>query len=373
MEYLLSDHHRIKKEEFRLFAEKELDCDCSYPLSNLKKAGERGYMGLHVPTEWNGAGEDFLTYTFFIEEVSRICPSTGVILSVHSSVGTNPVLNYGTDEQKKKFMPGLASGELIAAFALTEAEAGSDAASLASTATKVEGGYLVNGTKVFITSGGIADIYIVFATVSRELGSKGITAFIVEKDWDGLSYGNPERKMGLNRSCTTELVMDNLFIPDANLLGIEKEGFSIAKSVLSGGRIGIAAQGLGLAQACIDRVVKIISNQGSSDSDLREACGFIMANLATELEAARLVVYYAALLKENGVKCSKESSMAKVLATDTAVKIADRCIDVASFYNAKGDEKLNSLFCDAKVLQIYEGTNQVQRIVISRELLSAES
>jgi len=369
MGFLLSNYHLSKKEEFRSFAEKELDCDNSYPAVNLQKASARGYMGLHVAKEWGGSGEDFLTYILLVEEVSRICPSTGVILSVHSSVGTNPILYYGSKEQKEKYLPGLASGELLAAFALTEESAGSDAAALTTAAVKVENGFILNGNKIFITSGGVADLYIVFATLNRDLGSEGITAFIVEKGSDGLSYGKPERKMGLNRSCTTGLQMDDLFLADSFLLGNEREGFDIAKSVLDAGRIGIAAQGLGIAQASLDRTVEIVKEKTLTGEVLKEACGFTVADLATELEAARLMVYSAALLKDKKAKCSLEASMAKVIAADTAVHITAKCIDVASIIGAGGDVLLANMFCDAKVLQIYEGTSQVQRIVISRELL----
>ena len=369
MPFALSDHHRIKREEFRQFADHEMDSGDHFPRQNLQKAAQRGYYGLPIPKEYGGQGEDFLTYILFVEEISRVCASTGVIMAVHTSVGTFPLLYFGTEQQKKRYIPGLAGGELLGAFALTEAGAGSDAAALSTTAVAVDGGYLLNGCKLFITSGGEADVYTVFATADRSLGRKGISAFLVEKGMAGLTAGNPEKKMGLNRSHTTELRMEDLFIPASNRLGEEGTGFTIAMSLLDGGRIGIAAQGLGLAQASLDYTIAHFKDQEAKGCKAEQSTCFILANLAARLEAARLLVYRAAALKEMGISCLKEASMAKMFVTDLAVSAASHCIDLCGRSAAASDNPLTRYLCDAKATQIYEGSNQVQRILVAREIL----
>ncbi len=370
MNFVLSDYHAAKKEEFRRFAETEIDRGEHYPRENLQKAAARGYMGLPLPREWGGQGEDFLTYTLLIEELSRVCASTGAIIAVHTSVGTFPLLYFGTDLQKKRYLAGLAHGELLGAFALTEAGAGSDAAALNTGAKAVNGGYLLNGCKLFITSGGEADLYTVFATVDRSRGHKGISAFLVEKGLPGLTAGKSEKKMGLNRSSTTEIRMEDVHVPASNRLGQEGAGFHIAMSLLDGGRIGIAAQGLGLARAALDYTTAYLKEQEISGQKPGQSAAFTLADLATRLEAARLLVYRAAAVKESGKKCSREASMAKYYATDLAVAVATRCIDLCGIPAAGSAGPLAGYFCDAKATQIYEGTNQIQRIVVARELLN---
>ncbi len=370
MNFVLSSYHQAKREEYRRFAKEEIDSGDHYPEENLEKAARKGYMGLPLPPEWGGGGEDFLTYTILIEELSRVCASTGAIIAVHTSVGTFPLYYFGTEDQKKNYLSGLARGELLGAFALTEAEAGSDAASLAATAVRSGGGYILNGCKLFITSGDRADLYTVFATIDRSLGYKGITAFLVEKGTPGLTPGKPEKKMGLNRSNTTEVRMEDLYIPASNRLGEEGSGFSIAMSLLDGGRIGIAAQGLGLAQAVIDYTASFLKEQQEhSGRETGQYKAFKLAGLAAKLEAARLLVYRAALVKDAGQKCSREASMAKYYTTDLAMEAAASCIDLCGFPAAEAGNPLAGYFCDAKAPQIYEGTNQIQRLVVSRELL----
>lgn len=369
MELVLSEYHQKRWEEFKLFADSELDRGGQFPHENLKKAGERGYMGLPIPQAWGGKGEDFLTYILMLEEVSRVCASTGVILSVHTSVATFPLLYFGSDEQKNRFLPDLASGKLLGAFALTEAGAGSDAAALAATATIVAGGYLLNGSKMFITGGGEADLFTVFATLDRSLGSKGITAFLVEKGCPGLVAGPPERKMGLNRSHTAEIRMEDLFIPASNRLGDEKAGFNIAMALLDGGRIGIAAQGLGLARAALEFTIKHLKKQERAGIKTGQWSAFVVADLAAKAEAARLLIYKAAKAKDSGSSCTREASMAKVFATDLAMDAATKCLDLCHSAGCGENNPLNRYFCDAKAPQIYEGSNQIQRIVVARELL----
>ncbi len=370
MNFLLSDYQLSRQEEFRRFAEEEIDTGEHFPRGNLRKAAERGYMGLPLPEEWGGENEDFLTYILLIEEISRVCAATGAIIAVHTSVGSFPILYFGTGEQKERYLPALARGEMLGAFALTEERSGSDAAALASTAVAEEGGYRLNGSKMFITSGGEADIYTLFATIDRSLGYKGITAFLVEGNSPGLHAGKSEKKMGLNRSSTTELSMQDLFVPAENRLGEEGKGFYIALSLLDGGRIGIGAQGLGLARASIDYTTEHLKEVEKTGKKTEQAVSFALADLAARLEAARLLVYRAAVAKDSGEKCSREASMAKYYATDLAMEAASRCIDLCSYHGGKADNPLAGYFCDAKAPQIYEGTNQIQRIVVARELLN---
>ncbi len=371
MHFNFSAKHREKQEEFSRFANAEIKpTSGSYPWDNLHKAAGKGYLGLPIPRKWGGQEEDFLTYVLLIEEISRVCASTGVIMSVHTSVGSLPLLTYGSEAQKERYLPGLARGELLSAFALTETGAGSDAAALRSTATPTADGYVLNGCKLFITSGGEADLYTVFTTLDPARGSKGICAFLVEKGMPGLSFGPPERKMGLKDSCTTELRMEGLMVPAANRLGAEGEGFKIALSGLDGGRIGVAAQGLGLARAALEATVAHLSGPGQASGNISQSTRFTLADLFTRLEAARLLAYRAAWLKGEGRHCGREASMAKLFATDLAVETTTRCIDLwNSAVESAAENPLFRYFCDAKVTQIYEGSNQIQRIVVARELM----
>ena len=295
-----------------------------------------------------------------------------MILAVNPSVGSVPLLYSGTESQKGRYLPGLAGGELLGAFALTEAGAGSDAAALQTSAVCTgEGGYRLNGSKLFITSGGEADLYTLFARSGPEKGSRGISAFLVEKDTPGLEVGPPERKMGLHGSVTTELRLNELQLPAENRLGEEGQGFALAMSLLDGGRIGIAAQGLGLAGAALEETAAWLrSPSGGGGAAPGQGGLFALADLFTGLEAARLLVYRAARLKEAGAPCSKEASMAKTFATDLAVRAAVRCRDLWGREGMRAENPLTRYFCDAKVTQIYEGSNQIQRLVIARELLN---
>ncbi len=368
MKLVMSDYHRRKREEFRCFAEEEMDSVGGFPRANLSKAGALGYMGLPIPFEYGGKGEDFLTYILLIEEISRKCASTGVIMAVHTSVGSFPLLYFGSEEQKEAYLPRLAAGKLLGAFALTEAGAGSDAAALTSSAKATGDGYILNGCKLFITSGGEADLYTVFATADRTAGRRGITAFLVEKGSEGLVFSKPEKKMGLHRSSTTELRMEELFVPLSKRLGSEGDGFAIAMSLLDGGRIGIAAQGLGLAGASIDYSIAVLKAGETQGGKTAQGAAFKLVDLGTRLEAARLLTYRAAAMKEAGLRCSKEASMAKIFATDLAMAAASCCFDLCGV-SCLADERPSRYFCDAKATQIYEGANQIQRIVVAREIL----
>ncbi len=370
MNFVLSHQHLARREEFRRFATEELDHGAQFPAENLRKAARKGYLGLPLPHQWGGGGTDFLTYTLLIEELSRICAATGLIIAVHTSVGTYPLYYFGTQAQKQRYLNGLARGDLLGAFALTEPGAGSDAGNLSTSARKSGAGYLLNGSKLFITSGDRADLYTVFATIDRNLGHKGITAFLVEKGTAGLIPGKPEKKMGLNRSNTTELRLEDLYLPASNRLGEEGRGFGIAMALLDGGRIGIAAQALGIARAAIDYTKSYLKEeQGQSGLKTGQGPAFQLADLATKLEASRLLVYRAAQIKDAGKKCSREAAMAKYYSADLAMEAAICCMNICGFRAAFFDHPLAGYFCDAKATQIYEGTNQVQRLVVAREIL----
>ena len=340
-----------------------------FSIEIVKKMGELGLMGIPIPEKYGGSGMDFTSYIQTIHELSKVSATVGVILSVHTSVGTNPILYFGNEEQKRRFLPRLASGEYLGAFALTEPGAGSDAGSLKTTAKETDVSYILNGSKVFITNGGVADTYITFARTGDN--SKDISAFIVEKDSPGLIIGKKEKKMGLHGSNTVQLTFDQCVIPKGNLLGEKGSGFNIAMANLNIGRIGIAAQGLGIAEAALEYAVNyakerkqfgksIASNQGIS---------FKLADMATATESAKLLTYHAATLIEQGVPCAKETSMAKLAATRTAMNNAIEAIQIFGGYGYTEEYPVERLFRDAKVTEIYEGTNEIQHIVIANHLL----
>lgn len=341
-----------------------------FPKDIVKEMGELGLMGITIPEEYGGAEMDFMSYIIAIHELSKVSATVGVILSVHTSVGTNPILYFGSEEQKQKYVPKLASGEYLGAFCLTEPAAGSDAGSLKSRAVKDGNHYVINGSKVFITNGGEADVYIVFANTDPEKGSRGISAFIVEKDTPGFIVGKDEEKMGLHGSRTVQLTFEDMRVPAENLLGEEGDGFKIAMANLDVGRIGIAAQALGIAEAALDEAVAyskerkqfgkpIVANQG---------IGFKLADMATAVEASRLLVYRAANLRQLGKPCGQEASMAKLFASKTAVDVAIDAVQVFGGYGYTEEYPVERLFRDAKITEIYEGTSEIQKLVISKHL-----
>ena len=342
-----------------------------FPRDILKKMGELGLMGMTTPESLGGSGMDFTSYIMAINEISKISATVGVILSVHTSVGTNPILYFGTEEQKKKYVPKLASGEYLGAFCLTEPEAGSDAGALKTRAVKKEDHYVINGSKVFITNGGEADVYIVFASTSPEKGSKGISAFIVEKDTPGLVIGKNEHKMGLHGSKTVQLTFENMKVPAENLLGTEDAGFKIALANLNAGRIGIAAQALGIAEAALNAATNYAKEriQFGKPIAANQGVGFKLADMATSVEAARLLVYRAADMQSRGIPISKEASMAKLFASRTAVEVTTEAVQIFGGYGYTKDYPVERYFRDAKVTEIYEGTSEIQKIVISKAYL----
>lgn len=348
------------------------DQNHEFPWENIKKMAELGLMGVPIPEEWGGAGCDYLSYIITIEEISRACASTGVILAVHTSVGTFPILLFGTEEQKKKYVPKLAAGEYIGAFALTEPNAGSDPSNLA-TAARLEGDhYVVNGSKIFISNAGVASVYVTFVrTDPASKGYKGITCLLVDKDTPGFSIGKIEDKMGLHADLTGELIFDNARVPKENLLGVEGDGFRVAMALLDGGRIGIGAQGLGIAQGAFDVALAYARERVMFGKPIIEhqSIAFMLADMATQIDAARMLVYRAARLKDRGLPLSKEASMAKMYATDTAMMVTTNAVQILGGYGYCREYPVERMMRDAKITQIYEGTNQIQRIVIAKNLV----
>ncbi|GGE28632.1 acyl-CoA dehydrogenase [Pullulanibacillus camelliae] len=378
MNLRLTHEQQMMQEMVRDFADNEvraalpvMEAQDRFPEELVAKMGELGLMGIPVPEQYGGAGLDMTAYITAIYELSKVSPTLGVILSVHTSVGTNPILYFGTEEQKQHYIPKLAKGEAIGAFAITEEGAGSDAAGLQTRARREGDIYILNGSKIFITNGGVADSFIVFAKTAPERNRDGITAFIVDRGTPGFSIGKPERKMGLHGSSTVPLTFENAHVPVENRLGKEGEGFSIAMANLNIGRIGIAAQALGIAEGAFEHAVGYAKSRRQFGKPIIEhqGMGFKLADCATRIEAARLLVYQAADRVERQEPCTKEASIAKLFASQTAVNVATEAIQVFGGYGYTEDYPVERYFRDAKITEIYEGTSEIQRIVISKELL----
>jgi len=378
MNLLFTEEHDMMRRMVRDFAEKEIapevarmEAEDRFPIEVIKKMGELGLMGIPVPEAYGGSGMDYMSYIIAIHEIAKISATVGVILSVHTSVGTNPILYFGTEAQKQKYIPKLARGEWIGAFALTEPNAGSDAAALSTRAVRQGDHYVLNGSKIFITNGGAADVFIVFAKTEPEQGSRGITAFIVERDTPGFTMGKAEKKMGLHGSSTVTLQFDGAVVPAENRLGEEGQGFKIAMSNLNFGRIGIAAQALGIAEGALHHAIQYAKDRKQFGKPIgaQQGVAFKLADMATEVEAAKLLVYHAAFLAQNKQPCTKEASMAKLFASQTAMKTATEAVQIFGGYGYTEDYPVERYFRDAKITQIYEGTNEIQHIVISKQLL----
>lgn len=345
-------------------AAEEVDREHRFPEEAIQAAIDAGLMGVLIPREYGGAGLDALAFAICIEELAQACASTAVIVDVHTSVGTEPILLFGDEAQKKRWLPPLASGEILGAFALTEPSSGSDAASLRATARRNGDDYVLNGRKVFITNIGRAGLYVVFARTGPEERAAGISAFLVPGDARGVRVGQVFDKMGLNGSPTGELVLEDVSVPDANRLGREGEGFTVAMRALDSGRIGISGQALGIAQAAVDEARDLMRENGHGQGD-----DFSLAELATRVESARLLAYHAAWRCGRGMSFTREASMAKLHCTDTAMQVAIEALQIAGEEGARKGSPFERHVRDAKALQIYEGSNQVQRFVIARELL----
>jgi len=377
MDFRLSEEHEMIRKMVRDFAEKEVapsaaerDEEERFDRGIFEQMAELGLTGIPWPEEYRGIGSDFLAYVIAVEELSRVCASTGVTLSAHLSLASWPIYKFGTEEQKQKYLKPLAQGKKIGAYCLTESGSGSDAGAMKTTAKKEGDHYVLNGSKIFITNGGVAEIYIVFALTDPERKHKGVSAFIVEKDFPGFKVGKKESKLGIRSSPTTEIIFEDCIVPAENLLGEEGQGFKIAMMTLDGGRNGIAAQAVGIAQGALDAAVAyakerhqfgkpIIANQGIS---------FKLADMATAVEAARLLTYQAAWLESNGLPYGKASAMAKLFAGDTAMKVTTEAVQIFGGYGYTKEYPVERFMRDAKITQIYEGTQEIQRLVISRML-----
>ena len=346
----------------------EVDRDHRFPEEAVRAAAEAGLLGVLIPREYGGAGLDALAFAICIEELAQACASTSVIVDVHTSVGSEPILLFGSEEQKRAWLPRLASGEVLGAFALTEPASGSDAASLKASAKRTADGYVLNGTKIFITNVGHAGLYVVFARSGAEERAAGVSAFLVPADTPGVRVGQVFRKMGLNGSPTGELVLEEVAVPAANRLGAEGQGFTVAMRALDSGRIGISGQALGIAQAAVDESRALLA-QRARDQGGQQGDDFLLADMATRLESARLLAYHAAWLCSLGRPFTRQASMAKLHCTDTAMDLALDGVQLAGEEGAISGSPFERHVRDAKALQIYEGSNQVQRIVIARDVL----
>ena len=349
----------------------ELDKKEEYPTKTLEKMAKLGLLGIIIPTQYGGAGLDTISYATVVEEISRKCASTGVITSVHNSLAAWPIMKYGSDEQKKKYLPILAKGEKIGAFAGTEPNAGSDLAAMQTTAVLKGNHYIVNGSKTFITSGPKAGIIIVFAVTNKSAGTKGLSAFIVENTMKGFKVGSTFDKLGIRASLTSELIFENMEVPKENLLGKEGDGFKIALSTLDGGRIGIASQAVGIAQAALDESIEYSKQRQQFGKPIAQfqAIQWMIADMATRIEASRFLVYNAAYKKDKGERISKEAAMAKLFASETAMEAVNKAVQIHGGYGYTKEYTVERLFRDAKITEIYEGTSEVQRMVIAANVL----
>ncbi len=378
MNFQFTEEQLMIKETARKFAVEELTPRASerdekeeFPHEEIKKLAELGFMGMMVSEEYGGAGLDTISYVLAMEEISKVDASVGVIMSVNNSLVCWPIETYGTEEQKLRYLPRLARGELLGAFCLSEPEAGSDASNQRTTAVRDGDFYILNGTKNFITNGVYANILIVFAQTDREKGSKGISAFIVEKDFQGVIVAKKEKKLGIRSSDTAQIVFEDCKVPVSNRLGEEGAGFKIAMTTLNGGRIGIAAQALGIAQASLEASVKYAKERKTFGKFLAEhqAIQFKIADMATKIEAARLLTLLAAWKKDRGERYVKEASMAKLFASQVAVECALEAVQIHGGYGYIKDFPVERYLRDSKITEIYEGTSEIQRIIIARELL----
>ncbi len=378
MNFNLSKEQEMVRNVMREFAENEvkpiaaeIDETGRFPKETVEKMAKYNILGIPFPVEYGGAGGDEIAYAIAVEELSKVCGTTGVICSAHTSLGCWPIYKYGTEEQKQKYLVPLAKGEKLGAFGLTEPNAGTDAAGQQTTAVLDGDNYILNGTKIFITNGGQADTYIIFAMTDRTKGTRGISAFILEKDFPGFSIGKLEDKMGIRGSSTTELIFRDCIVPKENLLGDIGQGFKIAMSTLDGGRIGIAAQALGIAEGALDETIKYIKEREQFGRPLSKFQGlqWMVADMGTEIEAAKLLVYKAAYNKANGLPYNKEAAMAKLFAANTAMSVTTKCVQLHGGYGYTKDYPVERMMRDAKITEIYEGTSQVQQMVIAANLL----
>ncbi|SDY40017.1 butyryl-CoA dehydrogenase [Thermoactinomyces sp. DSM 45892] len=375
MQFRLSEEHEMMRQMVRDFAEKEVKPSAAerdeheiFDRSIFDKMSKLGMAGIPWGEEYGGAGSDYLSYVIAVEELSRVCGSTGVTLSAHISLASYPIFTFGTEEQKQKYLRPLAEGTKLGAYGLTEPGSGSDAAAMRTTAVRDGDDYILNGSKIFITNGGDAEIYVVFAVTDASLKHKGITAFIVEKGTPGFSIGKKEKKLGIRASATTEIIFEDCRIPISQRLGAEGEGFKVAMKTLDGGRNGIAAQAVGIAQGAYEEALAYAKERKQFGKPLiaLQAIQFKLADMATKIEAARLLTYQAAWLEAKGLPYGKASAMAKLFAGDTAMEVTTEAVQVFGGYGYTREYPVERMMRDAKITQIYEGTNEIQRVVIAK-------
>lgn len=378
MNFQLTEEQQLIRANVREFCQKyvepiaqKVDQEAYFPMENIKRLAEQEWTGIPYPVEYGGAGSDYLTYIIVIEELSRACATTGFTLECHTSLASYPIYKFGTEEQKKKWLVPLCKGEILGSFALTEPGAGTDAGAASTTAVLDGDEYVLNGTKMFISNSPVAGVFIIFAMTDKSKGTKGLSAFIVPGDAPGLKVGEHLNKMGIRGSLTAEVVLKDCRIPKENLLGKEGEGFKIAMMTLDGGRIGIAAQALGIAQAALDESIKYSKERVQFGKPISsfQAIQWMIANMATEVEAARFLTYYAAWRYDQGLPYSKEAAMAKLFASETAARQTNRAVQIHGGIGYIKGHKVEQLYRDAKITEIYEGTSEVMRMVISGNLL----
>ena len=376
--YKTSEQHEAFRRKIREFAESEvkpiafmLDKESKFPKEAIEKLGEMGVLGTPYPKKYGGIGLDVLSYAIAVEELSRVDGGTGVILSAHVSLGTYPIAAYGTEEQKQKYMIPMAKGEKLGAFGLTEQNAGSDAGGTETTAVLDGDYYILNGAKIFITNADEADVYVVFAVTTPDIGVRGISAFIVEKGWEGFTFGEHYEKLGIRSSATAELIFNDVKVPKENLLGKEGQGFKIAMATLDGGRIGIASQALGIAQGAYESALEYSKERIQFGQPIcqQQSISFKLADMATKLAAARLLIYSAAELKENHEPYAKEAAMAKMYASDICLEVVNDALQIFGGSGYLKGMDVERAYRDAKICTIYEGTNEIQRVVIASHII----
>lgn len=374
----LPEELRLIQQTARDFAEKEvapkaaeLDRTGNFPWESIKKMAELGFMGLLTPEAYDGAGIGNLGLSIVLEEINRACAATGITLSVHNSLASSPVIRFGSEDLKRRYLPRMASGELLGAYAITEPGAGSDAVSISTQVRKEKGKYILNGRKAWITTGGEADVIVIFGTLDKTKRSKGICAFLVEKTFPGFQVGKKEVKLGIRASNCTELILEDLEVPEENLIGEEGGGFKVAMHTLDGGRIGVAAQAVGIARASLEASVKYSQERVQFGKQIAEfqSIQWKLANMAMELDAARLLMYRAAHLRDLGRPHTLEASMAKLFASEMANRAAHEAVQVYGGWGYCTDFGVERYYRDAKITEIYEGTSEIQRLVIARQLL----
>ena len=375
----LTEEQQLIKNMVREFAENEvkpiaaeIDKNHRFPEETVNRMKELGLFGLSIPEELEGSGGDTLAYIIAVEELSRVCASHGITLEVHVSLCEHAIMEYGTDAQKKKYIPDLATGRKLGAFGLTEPGAGTDAAAQQSVAEKQGDKYIINGSKVFITNGGVADTFVIFAMTDRTKGLKGITAFIVEKSFPGFNVGQAEDKLGICASSTRELIFKNMEVPAENMLGQEGQGFKIAMGTLDGGRVGVAAQAVGIAQGALEAAISYAKErvQFGKPISANQGIQWMLADMAAKVQAARLLTYDAAMKRDTGERFSLEAAMAKLIAAETAMEVTTKSVQIHGGIGYTKSYPVERMMRDAKITEIYEGTSQVQRMVISGNILA---